>query len=533
MGTLIYLKGLQLKNSIKSLKNEKSKLVFVIIIAFFLGLSMIPAFLNNEKLVPVQDGERSLTIFFAFVYSLICLFTLRSLWAGTQKASLLYRTADIQFIFTSPIKPQTVLMYGMLNRLLLILLGSFFLVFQYNSVRYAGVGLDKFLICILLFFVSSFAGSSLSMIIYTLTYESERRKKFMQVLIVAAILLLLTVLLKTYADMGDMLATVKAALKNPVIRYFPIVGWSIEIMRGLILGFTLSSAICAVLLFALIFLSLQKLYMTNINFYEDAIDAIGTYEKALENKKKGKTNINFKTSKAGNFGIGKGFGESAIMYRILKSTKREISNFASSSTIAMFIGGGCVLAVIKISGMPQELSMMICTFVLLYILVIYAQYSSFIDELKSDLFFTMPGNNLKKLVYASLPIIIKTAGELFVLLAICTSVLKCSIGEGIGAYISLIGFSFALIGGELICFRVLHTDSGTLFSLLSLLIDFLIILPGIAVTSIMYSVKDLVFFDFFSLPGAVITILGFLINIAIYLLCLKVGENLLRFGRDA
>ena len=47
MGTLIYLKGLQLKNSINSLKNEKSKLVFVIIIAFFLGLSMIPAFLNN------------------------------------------------------------------------------------------------------------------------------------------------------------------------------------------------------------------------------------------------------------------------------------------------------------------------------------------------------------------------------------------------------------------------------------------------------------------------------------------------------
>ena len=55
MGTLIYLKGLQLKNSIKSLKNEKSKLIFVIIIAFFLGLSMIPAFLNNEKLVPVQN----------------------------------------------------------------------------------------------------------------------------------------------------------------------------------------------------------------------------------------------------------------------------------------------------------------------------------------------------------------------------------------------------------------------------------------------------------------------------------------------
>lgn len=533
MGTLIYLKALQFKNSIKSLKNEKGKLIFVIIIAIFLGLSLIPAFISNEKSAPVQTGEKSLTVFFAFVYSLICFFTFRSLWTGTQKASLLYRTADIQFVFTSPIKAQTVLMYGMLNKLLIILLASFFLVFQYNSVRYAGVGLGKFVICIFLFFVSSFAGSSLGMIIYTFTYQSEKRKKLTQIMIIASILILIAALLKNYADTGDPLAAANTALRNPAIRYFPIVGWVIEIMRGVILGFSLSSAICAVLLFALIPLSIKKLYMTNIHFYEDAMNAISVYEKALENKKKGKANINFKAAKTGDSGIGKGFGESAIMYRILKSTKREISSFASSSTIAMLIGAGSVIAIIKISGIPHELSMMMCTVALLYILLIYAQYSSFIDELKSDMFFTIPGNNIKKLIYASLPIIIKTAGEVFVLLAICTLVLKSSIGTGIGAFISLIGFSFALIGAELICYRMLRTDSGTLFSLLSLLIDSLIILPGVAVIAILYTINDLTFFDTFSLPGAGITMLVFLINIVIYFLCLKIGENLLRFGKDA
>ncbi len=353
MTALLYLKFLQFKNGIKQLRYEKSKLFFVIFIAVAAVVSFIPAFLGvntpDSHASPLHNSRATL-LFIILVYLLLYIFVAQSWWAGTQKATLIFRMSDVQFVFTAPLKPQSVLMYGMLNKFQMIMLSSIFIFFQYPNVRHAGLSFGSFLLCILIFLIATFAGSCTGMLIYAASYRNVRIKNFFKTLLLAVMLLIIAIILKAYAVTHDPMEAVRIAFENPVIRFLPIVGWALEIIKGFIGEFGTAAIVSSLLLPGLIAATLKILYSIDINFYEDAISAIGKYEKTIENKKNGKSTIDFKKTSAGKFGIGRGWGESAIMYRMLKSMKREVSNLASMSTIAVLISAGVAIAVIKISG---------------------------------------------------------------------------------------------------------------------------------------------------------------------------------------
>ncbi len=536
MTALLYLKFLQFKNGIKQLRYEKSKLFFVIFIAVAAVVSFIPAFLGvntpDSHASPLHNSRATL-LFIILVYLLLYIFVAQSWWAGTQKATLIFRMSDVQFVFTAPLKPQSVLMYGMLNKFQMIMLSSIFIFFQYPNVRHAGLSFGSFLLCILIFLIATFAGSCTGMLIYAASYRNVRIKNFFKTLLLAVMLLIIAIILKAYAVTHDPMEAVRIAFENPVIRFLPIVGWALEIIKGFIGEFGTAAIVSSLLLPGLIAATLKILYSIDINFYEDAISAIGKYEKTIENKKNGKSTIDFKKTSAGKFGIGRGWGESAIMYRMLKSMKREVSNLASMSTIAVLISAGVAIAVIKISGISGAGGLGIGVIILLYVSAIYSQYSAFTDELKSDYFFTIPGSNTKKLIFASLPIVMKSSLEFLIAIAGFAIAAGATVGSAIGAFISLIGFSFVLTGSQLICYRVLRTDSGVLFSLFSLIMNVLLLLPGIIIIAVLYPVRKIPYFEIFSIEGVLIVFFTLIVNMGLYFACLKPGENMLRFGKDA
>ena len=324
MRSLTFLMLRQAKNRLLELKSKPAKLVvYILAIAFLvwivitaMGAEMPDGYINPDMFKGIIAGF----FLFTFVVSLIPAFT--------QGASI-FEMEDANFLFVAPIRPRTVLLYGLVKSAKAILLGSWFIVFQIQWMHSGfGIGLEGVLLAALGYTVLAIVCQILSLFIYAFTNLNHRRKKIAKIIIFAVFVPAIGIFLYNLALGSSASEALQTMLASPVLDFTPIVGWTSAGITNLILG----DVFAGIFFLGLLVVSGAAFFMTvffgNPDYYEDVLGATeSVFEATRVAQEEGVAAVSAisfgdKPVKLKGTGINRGAGARAFFYKHIRESFR-------------------------------------------------------------------------------------------------------------------------------------------------------------------------------------------------------------------
>lgn len=190
-----------------------------------------------------------------------------------KNGSRIFLPADVNLLFASPMKPQSVLMFRVATQLGIAVLGSVYMLFQLpNLILNAGLGIWAALSLIVAWGVTIVFGTLIQVLLYTLSATHATIKRFLRPAIYGFLLLIAGSFLIFSVRSGNGYLKAAALFFNaPVTRYIPIWGWLKGFCAFAMGGNLFGAALC---FFALILggaLLIYVIWNIHADFYEDAM----------------------------------------------------------------------------------------------------------------------------------------------------------------------------------------------------------------------------------------------------------------------
>ena len=324
MRSLTFLMMRQAKNRLLELKNKPTKLIiYVLAIAFLawivitaMGSEMPEGYINPDMFKGILAGF----FLFTFLVSLIPAFT--------QGASL-FEMQDANFVFVAPIRPRTVLLYGLVKSAKAILLGSWFIVFQIQWMRSGfGIGLEGVLVAALGYTILAIVCQIITLFVYAFTNSMPRRKRIAKIIIFAVFVPAVGIFLYNLATGSSASEALQIMLASPASDFTPIVGWASAGITNLLLGDVLTGIFFLGLLAASGLAFFMAVFLGNPDYYEDVLGATeSVFEATRVAQEEGVTAVSAisfgdKPVKLKGTGINHGAGAGAFFYKHIRESFR-------------------------------------------------------------------------------------------------------------------------------------------------------------------------------------------------------------------
>jgi hypothetical protein len=230
-------------------------------------------FYDEESGLTTEDLEYIKLAVEAGAAVLVIILLFFGAYTGTKKGSDIFLMADVNFLFTAPMKPQSVLLFRLTFQMLTTLVSFIYFIFQIpNLVLNAGLSIS---VCLLGFLALIFAfifQKLVSVGVYTITSTHPKIKEYVLPSMIAVVggLVLGTggVFLATGRDIWR---TLELTWATPWSRYIPIIGWlkailvyAVETNYIMVAVFVLISILTMVAL-------VYGIWHIKADFYEDAM----------------------------------------------------------------------------------------------------------------------------------------------------------------------------------------------------------------------------------------------------------------------
>lgn len=344
MKALIYLLACKLKNSVISVFKTPSKLISLIILLALVGVSAF----SGGAAAQSSSGLRDIRELYAIVmvlYSVIFVLVSKN---GFYNGASMFSMADVNLIFTSPMKQSKVLSFGLFQQLGRSLLIGYFILFQYSLVSETyGVGFSALIYILIGYGVTVFLSQMTAMVFYSLTSADDRKRSLFKSGFFAVIALLGAIaLLMAYRMGGITIGNLTLALGSTAARFFPVSGMVSLAVEGALEGSFIKTALG--IAYAVAFWLLYRLAVRVINsdYYEDVLQSTEVSYSAIQARKEGKVAETApRNVKTGKTGIDKGFGASVIAVKHKIENRRSrvfILSTMSLVMIAMSVGGAFI-----------------------------------------------------------------------------------------------------------------------------------------------------------------------------------------------
>lgn len=217
--------------------------------------------IRKEDLVELVTGAVILLLFVFF------------LMQADKNGSKIFLPADVNILFPSPMKPQSVLMFRLASQLGAALLGSVYMLLQLPNLT-LNVGLDMggALALIVVWGLTMIFGTLLQVLLYALASTYHVVKRFLRPVIYGGLLCAGGGFF-LFWKAGDS-NVIKAAcdfFNAPVSRFLPIWGWLKALARYAVDGNVAASCIYLGVLLVGIVLLTYIIWHIRVDFYEDAM----------------------------------------------------------------------------------------------------------------------------------------------------------------------------------------------------------------------------------------------------------------------
>lgn len=482
MKPLFYIFRKTVKNHIKQLKKKPGILILYLIIFIFMILIIVSTFIMPQK----SSVNGRVDVYGAIATGSILMVVWFGIKNGIDKGSSFFRLSDVNLVFTAPISPTRILVYGFVKQLYTTLFIFFFLLFQIpnlrNNLPITGPGvLIIFLAVFLLFFTMSILG----LLTYSITSRASKTRRLAKRILNSLMAILGLVLIYNVFIYKDLLTAVKVLLNNKFFTYLPFVGWLKSILMAAVNGVNFSFYINLLLCLAFILMMVYILLKINTDYYEDVLEATDRVEELMAMKKSGTGNINygrkkFRKIKSGNIGS----GASAIFYRHLLEYKKSGIPFIDKMTFIM-LGAGVISRYI----FPGA-SMNTIMYFTIYMLFLFSFQGKWGQELSKPFIYLIPYSSMSKLFYATLADLIKYTIDGLVLFTLAGIIFKSGVIIAILCAVTYASFGAIYTYGDVLSRRMLGaTHSKNLEIFMKMGITFLIVLPGI-ITFVILSITS-------------------------------------------
>lgn len=279
MRALSYLLKTTIINYFKRLKQKPQKAIGPIFVILWFGIMFLPK--GNSKGFKGMSFEVFVTILLAILF----LMFLYTLYSGTKKLDSHFTMSDVNLIFVSPIKPQTVLLYGVIKKIALELLTSIYILYQIpNVLGNFNVPVVNQIVLILAVIIFQLIFSNiLKLFIFALNTKYKNLGQIIRSA-VKAVLVLMAAGAAFIIVKGDIKAILEKILNVVVysswIGNIPVIGWIREIIVQVIKGLNISTFLYLSLFLLLSALMLYITYILKLDYYEDMLSSAEMYSTA-------------------------------------------------------------------------------------------------------------------------------------------------------------------------------------------------------------------------------------------------------------
>lgn len=482
MKPFLYLLKRNFINYIKSIRHKPSKavpLVFVIAVIILMSCAVI---FGDEKTESFNDPKYFIGVATAIIFQLF----LFILYSGVTRKNFRYSMSDVNLIFTSPLKPQNVLLYGFLKEISSIFAMSIFLIFQLPNLAFkfsfVTGGIVYLLLIIIAFFIVL---SSLSLLIYGF-FSKYYKYKELAIKIVKYSSIVVTLALAVYiytGSNGDYYDFAMDFFNKDWWSYIPVMGWGRALLSQCLTGFNISSLIYGGLLILSCIGSITLLYKFNLDFYEDALPSAEQNEVAQSYKNSGfdskqlskmqnsrKPFARRKVTLAYSAKFAK-----AIFFRHMLEYKKTGFYFINMLSVIYLVASVVV-------GLYFDIPFFALLLFSIYMMVLSTYAGKWSMDFNGHFIFLIPASSAAKLFYSTLSTILKVTVDsllLFIPAGILMGVSPLEIILTILAYIS---FGALSTYGAVLNYKLFDRVSNQLMKGIFMMITLIVyILPGIVI----------------------------------------------------
>ncbi len=515
---LLYVLTTRFKNKILSIVKKPSQLLFIVVIVAMLGVTLLSG--NNAGVMyytrPIEELFSICLVLFGISYVLTA-------FSGISKGASLFSMSDVNLMFSSPLKPIPILVYGLIQQMGTNLLLGFFILFQYTTIHtYYGVDFRFLLVVFLLYAVVTFCGQLTAMVIYILTSSDDKKRtiaKWAFITIAAAYVGLIVLngyKLSPYS-IPDGLVEVTSELPSML---FPVVGWGRMIISGIfsdepnILYIVLGSVL--MLLYVVVMVILVKVKQTD--YYEDVLKATEASFSAITAKKEGKlTEAVPQNVKVGKTGIGAGNG-SDVFYHKHRLESRRAKAFLFDVPTLVYMAVICGFSFIfKSMGVLPVIVLSI------YMQIFSVALGRWVKELIMPYVYLIPESPMKKLFNCLKESFVKITIEAVILFIIVGLILELEPAEIVGLIILRISCGILFTATNLFAERFFGSFAIKALSLILYFIFTMIFaLPAIILAIVL---NEMYFIDLWS-----IYVLAAVANVIVATLVLYMSRNVLQYA---
>jgi len=445
MRSLFFITRKTLKNRLLQIFKSPGKLIlYLLVLAAVVGLIIITVVgaADAGNLYEVTSLEWLRGIMFAFLLiSFIPGFLL-----GLKQGGNLFQMHDVNFLFVSPLRPQSILLYGILRTIAMTLLGGLFILFQTGGIgRTFDIGFSGLLVVFAGYVLAVIFTQLMTLAIYSFSNGNDRRKSVVRALGLLLFLPVLAMAMRAFLrNGGDLMPALQELVYSPVMAWTPILGWASEgtiailggdVLRGVLFYAATMGAGVLLLLYA---------YIGGEDYYEDAMAVTETtFEKirAAEQGNIGAAMSTDKKVKVAKTGLG-GSGEKSLFYKHLRESSRQNRTFLWGGFSFVMVLGAAVFALLS-----SDSSIFVILPIYMFISMFSIGTGRGMKELYSHYIYLIPASPFRKIIWSNVEMLFKIAVEstlvfaisgiilgetlLFIVLAIAIYMLFCLVLLGV------------------------------------------------------------------------------------------------------
>lgn len=405
MKALVYLLLTTLKNRILSLRKKPAMLILYLICAASLILVVVVSmFNNNENRI---TGYSDIRMLYSFVVGLGAMFIYSYTVTGLSNGGTLFTMADVGLLFTAPISPRRILLYGLIKQMGTTLLTAIFILYQVGTLNNT-FGFNGYMVIgiFIIYAIMIFFCQLLTMGIYLFSNGDNSRKNIIRGIMYGCFAIILAFILFKYIASGNILEAIYSVIDTRAFSFVPIAGWSTMFIKAMvehdIIYLFLSVALYMIFSILIILLFTSK----NADYYEDVLKSTEMNYTRLSAAKEGKKVNAFNKKvkvKEEDSRLSRGKGANAFLYKHLLEMKRSSKFlFVDAFTITGAIGG-----IILAKSMDKQYASYIVFAGLVYIQFFITVSGKLSQELTKHYIYIIPESSRKKVFYSSLTNLVK------------------------------------------------------------------------------------------------------------------------------
>lgn len=451
MYALIYLLKRTVINYFKRMKEHPQRSVGPIFTVLWIFIFLFSFNFSKGKKHQVLTQFKSEVLISVFVGILILIF-LYSLYEGTKKIRSRFQMCDVNLIFTSPIRPQTVLMYGIIKEIALDILASVYIVYQIpNALKEYNIPVLNQVLLIISFLIFQYVFCSiLKLLIFALNTKYSMLGEIIRDAIKAAGVICAVSAVMIFIK-GNAAETFKGIAHSVAydkwFGYIPFVGWMRNISYQTLTGINITYAVYIILFAAVSILMLYVTYNIKLDYYEDMLSSAERVQNIVQGRKTPALFKPFKNIKLNLDGV---YGAKVIFYKHMNEyKKRSVLFFINFYSIILLISS------ILLGIFASKVQISIIFFVVSSIMFFTAGFGGKIYyEIMYNFIFLIPDKPQKKLFYGILSSVIKVFTDSLLVFIPFGILAKVSIIEVILCILCYTAFGIMISYSGLFAFRI-------------------------------------------------------------------------------